>query len=110
MTINGFGRDYLLLGLRMGKIINGYVDSYWGPPALKEIVDTEENISPKKLLEKCSELQKNLENQGFEEKRKNFLEKILQSIETTLRVQSGEELNVFEPPNGDSISRSGVST
>lgn len=96
MTINSFGRDYLLLGLRMGKIIDGYVDSYWGPLTLKEIVDTEENISPKKLLEKCSELQKNLENQGFEEQRKKFLEKMLQSIETTLRVQSGEELTYLE--------------
>ena len=96
MTLNDFGRDYLLLGLRMGKIIEGYVDSYWGPPNLKEIIDTEDKISPKKLLEKCSELQKNLEIQGFEQKRKRFLEKMLQSIESNLRIQSGEEITYLE--------------
>ncbi len=40
---------YLLLGLRLGKHVDGLVDSYYGPPELKEQVDAEELIPAEQL-------------------------------------------------------------
>jgi hypothetical protein len=40
---------YLVLGLRLGKHVDGLVDSYYGPPELKEQVDAEETIGPEQL-------------------------------------------------------------
>ena len=45
--LSEFGRDYLFLGLRIGKLIEGYVDAYYGPQELKEKVDHEDKKSPK---------------------------------------------------------------
>lgn len=36
-----FGEDFLLLALRIGKYIKGYVDFYYGPEKLRQIVDNE---------------------------------------------------------------------
>src|SRR5262249_62215203 len=33
--------DYLLLGLRLGRHVDGLVDAYYGPPELKDRVDSE---------------------------------------------------------------------
>ena len=38
VKISKFGEDFLLLALRIGKHINGYVDFYIGPKNLKKIV------------------------------------------------------------------------
>ena len=35
---------YLELGLRLGKHVDGLVDSYYGPPEIKERVDAEDRI------------------------------------------------------------------
>jgi hypothetical protein len=40
---------YLVLGLRLGKHVDGLVDSYCGPPELKEQVDAEEPIPAEQL-------------------------------------------------------------
>jgi hypothetical protein len=41
--------EYLLLGLRLGKHVDGLVDAYYGPPELKEQVDAEKT-TPAPLL------------------------------------------------------------
>ncbi len=40
---------YLLLGLRLGRHVDGIVDSYYGPAELKEQADTEEPVPPEQL-------------------------------------------------------------
>ena len=40
---------YLVLGLRLGKHVDGLVDAYYGPPELQEQVDAEELRSPEQL-------------------------------------------------------------
>jgi hypothetical protein len=40
---------YLLLGLRLGRHIDGFVDAYYGPPELKEHVEAEELVPPQDL-------------------------------------------------------------
>ena len=41
--------DYLVLGLRLGRHVDGLVDAYFGPPELKERVDAEDLVSPERL-------------------------------------------------------------
>ena len=50
MSLSAFGKDYLLLGLRMEKLIPGYVDAYFGPSKLADTVKKEKKTSPKNLL------------------------------------------------------------
>jgi hypothetical protein len=41
---------YVLLGLRLGRHVDGLVDAYYGPPELKEQVDAEPLIEPDALV------------------------------------------------------------
>jgi hypothetical protein len=43
------GEAYLLLGLRLGRHVDGLVDAYYGPPELKEQVDAEPLVEPAAL-------------------------------------------------------------
>ncbi len=96
MSVDDFGREYLLLALRIGKLIDGYIDSYYGPEDLKNSVNAEEKSSPKELVIKCSKLQEMLAVQEFDSKRTNFIRRMLKSMETTLRVLSGEKIEYLE--------------
>ena len=99
MSSFNFGKEYLLLGLRMDKLIEGFVDSYYGPSELKELVGNEKTLSPKNLLESCKKLQKQLIDEAFIEERVRFLEKTLRAIETSLNINIGEELPFLEKVN-----------
>lgn len=95
-NLSKFGRDYLILGLRIGKLIDGYIDAYYGPQELKEIVDGEEKRTPNNLMAACKSLQKDLPNQGFIDERVKFIKKILESMETSLEIISGVEIPYLE--------------
>ena len=99
LVLDEFGKNYLLLGLRIGKLIEGYVESYYGPPELKEIVDKEQPSSPKKLLSVCNSLQQDLPNQCFPDNRIKFLNKMLGAMETSLNVTNGENIPYLEQVN-----------
>ena len=47
MKLSEFGKDFLLLALRINKLKIGYVDFYIGPIKLRKVVDNEELTSPK---------------------------------------------------------------
>ncbi|KKK46484.1 hypothetical protein LCGC14_1032580 [marine sediment metagenome] len=47
MEVSDFGKKYLLLYLRINKIIEGYVNAYFGPKRLQETINHEELTSPK---------------------------------------------------------------
>lgn len=96
MLLSGFGRDYLLLGLRIGKLIDEYIDAYFGPYELKQVVDDEEIRSASQLLVACRNLQKNLKDQGFEESRTSFLDLMLNAMETSLELKKGAEVPYLE--------------
>ena len=92
VDLDEFAKDYLYLGLRINKHINGYVEYYYGPPEIKRFVDYEQTRSPKKLLYDCNDLKIRLFEMGFERKRENFLNKTLNAISTTLRELNGEKI------------------
>src|SRR5262249_4050073 len=51
-----FVEGYLLLGLRLGKLIPGLVDAYYGPPELSAQVDGEEPCEPAALAAEAQAL------------------------------------------------------
>ena len=96
MSLSNFGKEYLLLGLRLNKLINGYVDAYYGPLELKKIVDNELANSPESLLKTCRNLKKQLNDQGFAKDRIKFLDKIFDAMETSLEIIGGREIPYLE--------------
>jgi hypothetical protein len=50
VTDTGLVEDYLRLGLRLGRHIDGMVDAYYGPPTLAEAVRTEPVTPPERLV------------------------------------------------------------
>jgi len=96
MELNDFAKDYILLGLRINKHIDGYVEHYYGPPKLKKIVDSEELSSPNSLLNNWKNLKDELQKQDFEKPRYRFLDSTLKAIKTILRKLNGESIPYLE--------------
>jgi hypothetical protein len=89
---------YLELGLRLGRHIDGLIDAYFGPPELKQRVDSEELSEPAILARDAAALIEDLD--GLEERRKSWLRAQLVGLETVARRLSGEEI-----PFADEVER-----
>jgi hypothetical protein len=89
VKVDKFGVDFLLLALRIGKHINGYVDFYIGPENLKQLVENESKISPNKLIKDSNALLKKLETQRFDKQRENYIEKLLLAMKTSTEILNG---------------------
>lgn len=72
MNLDEFAKSFITLGLRINRHIDGYVDHYYGPPDLKEAVDTELIISPNKLFQDSIVLLDQLEDQDLRRNVRNF--------------------------------------
>ncbi len=91
-----FGIEFLLLALRINKHIKGYVDFYFGPENLRQIVDNEALTSPKKLLLDAKMLLKQLGSQGYDKERERYLEKMLIAMRTSVEILSGIKIPIKE--------------
>ena len=96
MKLSEFGTRFLRLALRIDKHIKGYVDFYIGPKKLRKIIDNEVLTSPNKLLNDCKALQKNLFKQGYDKKRKRYLEVLLKAMETSIEILNGTKISIKE--------------
>ena len=105
MTQHPWIRDYLLLCLRLDLSLaaqgaSPFVDSYYGPPELKEQAQAE---GPQPLaghLQAARRLLDRLPGQDFEPQRAAFLEKQVRALETASRIFSGEQLSLEERLRG----------
>jgi hypothetical protein len=86
--------EYIELGLRLGKHLDGLVDSYYGPPEIKERIDAEELREPSSLAEDAARLRDSLD--GLEADRRNWLAAQLVGLETAARKLGGAELSFDE--------------
>ncbi|HEX2301171.1 MAG TPA: DUF885 family protein [Pseudonocardiaceae bacterium] len=73
-------REYLLLGLRFGRLLDGFVDSYTGDPALRRQVDNEPPPDPAVLSARARELRAELPAAGLSEPRSHFLDAHLTAL------------------------------
>lgn len=96
MEISDFGKNFLLICLRMNKLIEGYVDAYFGPKSLLELVINERPLPLKQLMKSLIDLQSDLKNQGFPRRRVTFLEKTLEAMKVSLEVKIGKKIPYLE--------------
>jgi hypothetical protein len=89
-------RDYLLLALRLDRLVPGTVDGYFGPAALKAQVDGEEPHPPARLAEKAAALRARLPAELPEPDRRHWLDLQLVALETLARVRAGEPLSYLD--------------
>jgi len=94
MKLSDFGKDFLLLALRLDKHSKGYVDFYFGPNKLRKIAENEDKVSPKQLLNDCKILQKSLFTQGYDKHRERYLEKCLTALRTSVEILNGIKFSI----------------
>ena len=75
---------YLLLGLRLGRHVDGLVDAYFGPRELKERVDAETLAQPAELADEAGALARRASS--------SWLRAQLAGVETTARRLAGETI------------------
>lgn len=88
-----FLERYLLLGLRLDRHIDGFVDAYYGPPELAEQVKAEEPTAPADLAAEAVAL---AAEQPFDERRNEWLRAQLAGCEATARRLAGEPIGWAE--------------
>jgi hypothetical protein len=77
--------DYLLLGLRLGKHVDGLVDAYYGPQDLKDAVDDEPPVHAAELAEDAAKLAGTLDD--------SWLRDQVTACEAAARVFAGEAMS-----------------
>jgi hypothetical protein len=83
---------YLLLGLRLGKLIPNFVDAYYGPPKLSAQVDGEAPPDPQALASEAAELLGQLDGAIAGEARRRWLRAQLVALETVASRLGGESI------------------
>ena len=90
-------RRYLLLGLRLGRHVDGLVDSYYGPAELRDEADVGEPAGPRGLAAEAGALLDALPGAGLaNEQRERWLSAQLVGLETVARVLAGDEIGYVE--------------
>ncbi|MGH3513915.1 MAG: DUF885 domain-containing protein, partial [Pseudonocardiaceae bacterium] len=85
-------REYLLLGLRFDRLVEGFVDAYTGDPALRRQVDNEPRPDPAVLGRRAAQLRAELPNTGLAQTRARFLAAHLTALECSGRVLAGQQV------------------
>ena len=83
---------YLVLGLRLGKHVDGLVDAYYGPPELKEQVDAEETIPAAQLAADADALRDELPD--------NWLRDQVHGCATYAHVLAGDAISYTDEVEG----------
>jgi hypothetical protein len=94
-------KSFVELALSIDKHFPGYVDAYFGPEDIREIV----NAKGKVLLEELSStldqiIDSTHQDAILTEERREFLSAELKAMQTTLRVLKGEEIGIVEESQG----------
>ena len=92
--LSKFGKDFLLLALRIDKHIKGYIDFYFGPEKLRQIVDHEPLIAPNTLLNDSNNLLNQSGAQGYNKERERYIEKLLIAMKTSIEILNDSEISI----------------
>jgi hypothetical protein len=84
--------DYLLLGLRLGKHVDGLVDAYYGPEDLQDAVHDEPPVHASELAADAARLRDSLED--------GWLRDQVSACETYARVLGGEAISYSDEVEG----------
>lgn len=89
-------RDYLLLGLRLDRLVPGTVDAYTGDPALRRHAATGPQPGPADLARTAARLRSELPHAGLGAARTAFLDAQLGAVTVTARRLAGEPVGFVE--------------
>ena len=85
------GREYVLLGLALGQLQDGIVDSYFGPPDLKEEASRAQ-LPPTEIADRAAKLRTRLGEVVADQQRADWLDRQLIAIETLGGLIAGDVL------------------
>lgn len=101
---------YLTLGLRLGRLVDGLVDAYYGPASLSSQVATEPVPSPDGLVAEARSLLAAIDaggpldagggTDGAESSRRHWLRAQVLGLLTTARRQAGEDIGYADEVEG----------
>ncbi len=94
-------QDYISLAFRLHKATQAayqspFVEEYWGPPAWREQVEKEPEMTAADLVRQAMTLADALPTQGFAPNRVTYLDKHLTAMETLARKLCGESFTLAE--------------
>ncbi len=94
--MDAFVERYLLLCLRLGKLIPGLVDAYYGPEELSARVDAEERPDPRKQAIEAGDLLERLDGSIDGDQRRRWLRAQLVGLETVAGRLAGDDIPYLE--------------
>ena len=87
---------YLELGLRLGRHVDGFVDAFYGPPALAALVDAEPVVAPLRLSADAAgliaDLDAGVEADTLDASRRRWLRAQVVGLHTSARKVAGEPI------------------
>jgi hypothetical protein len=92
--------EYLLLGLRFDRVVDGFVDAYTGDAALRAQVADEPAPDPLQLSRRAAELSAEVPNTDLSPARAAFLGAHLDALEVAGRRLAGEEMSFIDEVAG----------
>ena len=88
--------EYLKLGLRFDRVVDGFVDSYIGDPALEQQVADEPTPDPAQLSRRAAELSAQVPDAGLSPDRADFLTAHLDALTVAGRRLAGEPMSFID--------------
>lgn len=85
-------RDYLMLGLRLGRLVDGFIDCWFGDPAVAAEVADEPTPDPVELAAQAVSARAALVDSGLSGPRRRFLAAQLRALECSARRLAGEPM------------------
>lgn len=80
---------YVLLGLRLGRHIDGLIDAYFGPPELKAAVEAEELAPPETLVAEAGSLAEDVSSSDLEPQRRRWLAEQVEGLRCVSELVGG---------------------
>ncbi len=88
--------EYLELGLRFGRVVDGFVDAYTGDPRLKQQVDDEPSPDPAQLSRQAAMLATRVRDADLTPARTDFLTAHLDALSVAGRRLAGEPMSFVQ--------------
>lgn len=85
-------RNYLMLGLRLGRLVDGFVDCWFGDPALSAAVAAEPRPVPADLVAQAVAIRSELSGSGLPDRRRRFLAAQVRALECSARRLDGAQI------------------
>jgi hypothetical protein len=94
-------KAFVELALSIDKHFSGYVDAYFGPEDIREIVDAKGKVLLEELSSTLDQIVDSThQDERLTEERREYLSAELKAMQTTLRILKGQEIDIVEESQG----------